>query len=523
MAKSGPVNYAESSKYEWLIIVIAVFVLRITPWILSEYWYDEVLTLGDFALDTGGKGIWKSVFRSYPIANNHILSSAVYWCWLRLTGFNFAFEHFTRLPSILFGIGLIFLCVCHWRKWLGGRMANLGGLMLAVSPVFTSYAYQIRGYSMSMFLCGLAISGLLECNRGRHLAGQAALCTASLLLPLVIPSNVLILPVIITALGASCGSWKQFLKSAAGPTLCTIAGGAYYLTIWDQFIQASREPGGWNSAWAVAGNIVLAFAIHGIVLLSALSFRKISMKKNADTDNAIAMRRNEPAPAEGMKPLSPICIAASTAAVIALTLLFSRSSQAPYPRVFLIFLVTFSFALLLACSRHGIGYGSFPLLFAAIIFCGIVTEYITSDITRKMLANGISPNNLLMQYYRGSGELREAAEKIMSSEDMKNFIILTDEYDFPTMRMYVLMHGGNHIQVVTRNTAQKGFLAAMGPDAEKSLAIVAKDRSTAESLLDFTGCVRTGQLVRIAGSGIRGIYVTVPEHIRKQGLKLACH
>ena len=64
MARTGTTNYAENSKYEWLIIVIAIFVLRIMPWLLAEYWYDEVLTLGEFSLDVGNMGLWKSVFRN---------------------------------------------------------------------------------------------------------------------------------------------------------------------------------------------------------------------------------------------------------------------------------------------------------------------------------------------------------------------------------------------------------------------------------------------------------------------------
>ncbi|MBQ7177471.1 MAG: hypothetical protein IJS08_08660, partial [Victivallales bacterium] len=321
MAKPGIKNFADSSKYEWLIIVIAIFVLRIMPWLLAEYWYDEVLTLSNFVLGSSQDDtLWKSVFRSYPIANNHILSTAVYWIWVRILNYNLSIEHFTRLPSLIFGTGLIALCVCHWRKWLGGRIANLGGLLLAASPVFGAFAYQIRGYSMSMFLTGLAISGLLEYNAGKYALGQFLLCISCLLLPLVIPSNVLLAPVLAAALLWSCRSWKSKILSCIPPMLAFFVGISYYFTIWTQFVKASKEPGGWSSPWQVAGNLLLAFILHGIVLLIALVLRKMSLLKNNENISEIqdtSLQR----PADGMNAVSPLEIFLSSALVIGLTLL----------------------------------------------------------------------------------------------------------------------------------------------------------------------------------------------------------
>ena len=508
MANPGTKNYAESSKYEWLIIVIAIFVLRIMPWLLAEYWYDEVLTLGNFAFGQPGKNtLWECVFRNYPIANNHILSSAIYWIWLRVLGFNMAFEHFIRLPSLLFGAGLIALCVCHWRNWLGGRVANLGGLLLAASPVFGAYAYQIRGYSMSMFLGGLAISGLLEFNSGKYALGQLLMCISCLLLPLVIPSNVLFSLVIATVLLCTCRSWKRGLVSCSWPLLASFVGASYYLTLWEQFVSASREPNGWSSAWEVMGNLLLAFLLHGVVPLIALGLRKMSQLK-ADDDISELQCGSSQRPADGMNPVSPAIVFLSSLAIIALTLLFSRAGHAPYPRVFLIFFIAASYALLQACANNRIGNKSFALLFIAIIFCGLVTERVSYELTQRQLRVGVSPNNLLQQYYRGNSDLRNAVEHMEKNRLLGKAIIITDEYDYPTTRMYVAMNGGQPMFVFTRNERTFDELMLVRHNSnDRAFYIIAKTRDIADSLLEYAGFdSRKAMLTKIQECGVRTIY-----------------
>ena len=62
----------------WLKAALAVllffFISRIGLWACSEFWYDETLSLTHFVL--GRPSPW-SIFRTYPIANNHMLSNAL--------------------------------------------------------------------------------------------------------------------------------------------------------------------------------------------------------------------------------------------------------------------------------------------------------------------------------------------------------------------------------------------------------------------------------------------------------------
>jgi len=175
----------------WYVIVAAVFLFRTFLWFNAELWYDEVLTLTRFVFNTHD-GSLLNVFRDYPIANNHILSTAVYWIWTHLVGL--PDEAILRIPSIVGGLATIAIVMRHWRKFIGDCLATVGGLMLAISPVFTAYAYQVRGYSLTFLLATVAVSGVFEILYGNHSRGQLLIAVASLLLPLVMPTNAILAP-----------------------------------------------------------------------------------------------------------------------------------------------------------------------------------------------------------------------------------------------------------------------------------------------------------------------------------------
>lgn len=503
-------NYAESSKGAWLLIALAVYLVRVMPWACSEYWYDEVITLGDYVISRPEYGIWNSVFRSYPVANNHILSSAVYWCWVRVLNFGIVAEQLVRLPSILFGGGLIAIVVCHWRKWLGDRIANLGGLALAISPVFTAYAYQIRGYSLSMLLAGAALSGILEYTDGNKKPGQLLLCASCILLPLVIPSNMLFVPVLLITLAFACPVWKSCLQAVIPPMLCAALGTSYYFTIWEQFIKASKEPAGWDSAWLVAGNLTLALASFGIVLLAAsLAAWKINKKQNG---------QDEPSLSQPVLKLNPLVLTCSCIGIIALTLICARSGQAPYPRVFLIFLPAATLCILMFAVKTKAFKLSYPLLAVAILLNGLVWERTAGAITDSEVKRGQSPNNLLQQYYRGADDLRTAAAFLRDEKWMANGVVITDEYDFPTMNLYWRMNGGQQGMVTTVNFSPiypQNFWHRRH-DPRLALWVVAKTPESAARLLEYAGFGpadilkenfgKPGGMTLIAPCGRRGIY-----------------
>ncbi len=499
-------GYSENSIGAWLLIALAVYLVRIMPWALAEYWYDEVLTLGEFVLDPRGKGLWGGVFRTYPIANNHILSTALYWIWVRVLNYNLGAEQMVRLPSLLFGAGTIAIVMCHWRKWLGGRIANIGGLLLAISPVFTAYAYQIRGYSMSIFLATTALSGALELVHGKSKSGFALTCASCLLLPLVIPSNILFLPVLCLALFLSSDNLRERLKMAVPPCVCGLLGVCYYFTIWTQFVKAAQEPAGWDSPWLVAGNLLLAVLAHALVLLALLFVRKAQPAEEP---------KEEPSPLafpmpDIHNPLKhwPLALLLATVAIIGGMLLISKAGQAPYPRVFLVFLPAVTLAILLVSRKSSANTLSFPLVLVLVLVNGLLWEQVSTWLTNRALAKGVSPSNLLQQYYRGNSDLREAAMLFSKEQWMENSLLLTDEYDHPTLSFYWRLFGGHPRGVNSFNTIPKGFFNEWrGP--KPRIWAVAKTPEAAARMFAHAGIASAEELLKKGSDGSEGNGMTV--------------
>ena len=456
---------ASESCSAWLLVAIAIYLARILSWAMSEFWYDEVLTFGNFVLDPQKVGTFEAVFRTYPIANNHILSTAIYAVWTKCLNYDLSSEFLARIPSIIEGLLLIAVVSLHWRKWIGDRIAILGAIAFAISPVFTAFAYQVRGYSLSMLLSATAISGAMECAKGKKALGLSIAFASCLLLPLVIPSNALVAPVIAVVILAST---KNFLFAAV-PLVGAAIGGSYYFTIWDQFVEASKEPGGWDSSWAVALHLALAFAVHCGVILVCTPFKG---EKNANDESTNAKNRH-----------LPLWILLACALTIGGVLGYFSHARAPYPRVFLVFLPIGSFAVLFAARNSILSTTKTIIPLLAIFAVGFRTEKYTSHITHQALVKGESPLNLLQQYYRGSSELRTLAHE----EYPEGCFIITDEYDQPTMELYNYMNGRPDGIVVSPNKIAKDFIKDEATGQIKMAFAVAKNPQIAANLLSHAG------------------------------------
>jgi hypothetical protein len=524
-------DFAEGSVGAWLVIALAVYAVRIMPWAMAELWYDEVITLGDYVLDLRGRGLGY-VFRNYPVANNHMLSSAVYWLWIRFIDFNITAEHLLRMPSMAFGGLAIALVMCHWRLWLGNRLAILGGLLLAISPVFTAYAYQVRGYALTMALATAAVSGALEIISGRFWAGQAVMVIAMLLLPLVIPSNVILAPVLTLAVAAvlwrAGRPWREWLLRPLPGVAAAAAGFSYYFTLWDKFLAVSREPGGWSSSWLVAGNVALATLAHaglfaGVLVLGGVLalFRRYVWTPRPAPDPALALALASDTPS-GRRPrlavppvMTATVLAAGAVLVVAAVLLAARAGQAPYPRVFLVLLPPVTLAALLAGRAFApVRHGPFGLVALLVVANGFVWERAAEAVTDTQLRRGITPNNLVQQYYRGADELRHLATIMAEQQWLDGAVVLTDEYDFPTFRLYWQLSGGQRGAVMAINRLPDGFAP---PRAPSRLWIIARNQDAAAALYQRVAggdladirqnFNQPGGLIEVAAYRRRGLFV----------------
>ena len=129
----------------------------------------------------------------------------------------------------------------HWRKFLGDCLATVGGLMLAISPVFTAYAYQVRGYSLTFLLAAMAVSGVFEILYGNRIRGQLLLAAASLLLPLVMPTNAILAPALLAVVVICHWKAKRYVKNIVLDCLPAIVATA---------LGAAKSTGSWRSCMA---------------------------------------------------------------------------------------------------------------------------------------------------------------------------------------------------------------------------------------------------------------------------------
>jgi len=122
----------------------------------EDLWNDEIYTLKSFVF----KGL-PTVLTDYHVPNNHILANALHWLWVTLTGADFgdcmdAPWRIRLLPGLLSALTVLVLVRTAARHW-GPEAGFAAGLALLTGISFQAFAFQVRGYPLTM----LAASGLL--------------------------------------------------------------------------------------------------------------------------------------------------------------------------------------------------------------------------------------------------------------------------------------------------------------------------------------------------------------------------
>lgn len=424
--KSPQLSFHEDDSRAWAIIACALFLVRIMPWTLAELWHDEILTLQYFVFG-GEDSSLLGVFRNYSMANNHFLNSALYWWWVRFLDFSFS-EHILRWPSIFFGFASILLTVFHWRKFIGPRMAALMAMVFAISPVFGAFAYQVRGYSLAMFLSLWAMSGLLELLYGDARRGQYWLCLSCFLLPLVMPSAAMLgasLSLFLFWHFASRGrGFAGSLGLALPSFVATALSSLYYVSIWEQFVAASRSAGGWPSSWLCAGNLALGFAAHlGPLVFLLLALFAVRLPR-------LFSRRSN-------RLLTGARLLLCSVLPIAALLLLRLGGRAPFPRVFLVYLPSFSLAAaLMARPLPFIRRQRLMYLIVFVLLSGCLVERYCSSLSQRQVLDGASPQNLLQQYYRNASDNRDSVAFMRGNGFIGNSLVIVNEWDAPSFRYY---------------------------------------------------------------------------------------
>ena len=250
---------------------LAVFLFFVHPYLLREFWFDEALTLMNFA--------WLpdpvKIYFSYVIPNNQILYTIALHYWAQLPIDFFRADFFLRLLSLLFAGGTLLFLYISFRKSCGSIPLLLAFGALALSPPFLIYATALRGYMASAFFTALAVKFAVDFQKNANLTSWGKFAAACLLAVGTIPSNLLALGGCVLYALPLAG--RSFWRRKRSVVLCLtpfVALGVFYLPILKSFLGVCRLGEGWQDgkavllAWGVTAGCV--FGVLWLVWLTAL-------------------------------------------------------------------------------------------------------------------------------------------------------------------------------------------------------------------------------------------------------------
>lgn len=150
------------------IILILSVLLRIIK-LDQSFWWDEannVFHAHNFLL--------VDFITKYPIGDFHPPGYfALLWIWTHFFGFS---EIMARIPSVIFGVGTVFLVYLLGKELFNKKTGLLASLFMALAPLHVYYSQEARMYSLATFTVILSFYFLLKKNWiGYVLAGALVL------------------------------------------------------------------------------------------------------------------------------------------------------------------------------------------------------------------------------------------------------------------------------------------------------------------------------------------------------------
>ena len=244
----------------------AALLLALSPYLTRQLWFDEALTVLNFAC-LGGPG---EIYRAYVIPNNHILYTVVLYYWLKLLPPGFAPDLWLRLPSVVFAVVLLGYLGRRFRRMCGAIPLAVVLTALAVSPPFLVFATAVRGYMLGALFCAWAAGSAAEFAASPRFRPFAKYFIAALGAVLTVPSDLAALAgVVLFALpwcGAKFWNERKFYVLALTPVAALLLA---YLPISRNFIAVAQLGEGWRDRWSslAAVGLALASAFGALLLL----------------------------------------------------------------------------------------------------------------------------------------------------------------------------------------------------------------------------------------------------------------
>lgn len=383
-----------------LLIIIITFCALAMEYMKADLWMDELLTLMDY----GSRRHWADILRQYQVANNHILFSILVWFWLRVLPI--ITEEMVRFPNLLMGLGTLLIMHRYGRRLFGPGAGYLLTVLWALSPIYLAFFYQLRGYGLTLLLALLATIGAFQLLSGRR-SGLAMFALPAVLLPVVIPSNLLLNASLLAFLFLVF--WRRGELGSQFSTLiiCGLAAGAgmlVYVPIWEKFLNVAQQTAGWQSGWLVVAHWGVALLVHaGLFVLVRLALERRQRPDTEDTG------REDPLVAT--LPWLLLCCL--------VPLVLVGLIRAPYPRSFLAYLAPLTFCALIGLRRSIIVQNrTLALLTFFLLANGLVAFQMTHFTTEQRLLAGETPQNLLQQFYSRSQDVSTSTRFLVNNESL---------------------------------------------------------------------------------------------------------
>ncbi len=238
-------------------------------WLLRDFWFDEALTVLNFALLPSAGAI----YRSYVIPNNQIVYTWMLHFWIGLQPENVAPDLWMRLLSFFLGLGTLIALFSFFRVRLGKWNLAVGLAALGCSPPFLLYATAVRGYMAGAFFVVLTLHFALNFSVFGRVRDGVLYFIGALLTLGTIPSNLVALAGVGLYVLPCCGTKfyrrPRFWYLAAAPFL---AGLLFYAPIADGFLRVARLGEGWREPFGVLQALLAAvIGSFGMLLLPGVA------------------------------------------------------------------------------------------------------------------------------------------------------------------------------------------------------------------------------------------------------------
>jgi hypothetical protein len=412
--------------------VLVAFAVLSLEFLRSDLWFDELLTLHNFAM----QGDLAYGFTHYPIANNHIWFTFVLKLWLLIVPLPLA--ETMRLPCLVMAVATIWLMYRHAAVLFGKPPALLLAMMLAFSPLFMNFSWQLRGYGLSMLLATLALFGALYVVNGDRRRGLFLFVPAALFLPGVVPSNLLVTVSLAGFIGVALlrdGRLQEEAKTIAVCAVAAVAGMALYLPVLDDFKRVASTTAGWDSGGGVLGHWVFVLAAHaGMFMLACVAMGRqpeLAAARATDVRSRLAAHL-------------PLLFACCLAPLLVVALV-----KAPFPRSFLAYLPVFTVCTLW-CYRdymHGLNKYYFIMIFF-LLGNGLVWMKWNEYDRYKQLIAGETPQDLMVQFYARNADVSASAQWLARSPNVpSNVRVFVPFHYFLSFKQYWYWTGRNPAQV----------------------------------------------------------------------------